>query len=106
MKERQLYDYQLDMKRRVGEAFGAHPVRDGADADGYGKDVPAGGVCARVVVAERGDGVDRRAPQGTGGTDRRDAAGRGTRGRPGTGLFPYSGSLATKGNWRRDRACW
>ena len=24
MKERQLYDYQLDMKRRVGEAFGAH----------------------------------------------------------------------------------
>ena len=24
MKERQLYDYQLDMKRRVGEAFGSH----------------------------------------------------------------------------------
>ena len=24
MKERQLYDYQLDMKRRVGEAFGLH----------------------------------------------------------------------------------
>ena len=24
MKERQLYDYQLDMKRRVGEAFGAY----------------------------------------------------------------------------------
>jgi Rad3-related DNA helicase len=24
MKERQLYDYQLDMKRRVGEVFGSH----------------------------------------------------------------------------------
>ena len=24
MKERQLYDYQLDMKRRVDETFGSH----------------------------------------------------------------------------------
>ena len=47
----------------------------------------AGGVCACVVVAERGDGVDRGTPQGTGGTDRRDAAGGGPRGRPGTGVF-------------------
>ena len=43
--------------------------------------MPAGGVCARVVVAERGDGVDRGAPKGTGGTDRWDAAGRRTFGR-------------------------
>ena len=31
--------------------------------------------------------MDRGAPQGTGGTDRRDAAGGGSRGRLGTGLF-------------------
>ena len=84
MKERQLYDYQLDMKRRVGEAFGSHRSVMVQMPTGTGKTCV---LVACVVVAERGDGVDRGAPQGTGGTDRRDAAGGGSRGRPGTGLF-------------------
>ena len=87
MKERQLYDYQLDMKRRVGEAFGSHRSVMVQMPTGTGKTCLLV-ACVREWLSQ--NGVDRRAPQGTGGTDRRDTAGWrtfGRFGRPGTGVF-------------------
>lgn len=37
MKDIKLFDYQEDMKERIEKALRLHPVRDGTNANGYGK---------------------------------------------------------------------
>ena len=108
MKERQLYDYQLDMKRRVGEAFGSHRSVMVQMPTGTGKTCLLV-ACVRAWLSQN-EGtvwivVHRRelVEQIVGTLQEENFRAIWT---IGCGCTPSSGCLGTRGDWRRGRACW
>ena len=105
MKERQLYDYQLDMKRRVDETFGSHRSVMVQMPTGTGKTCVLV-ACVRAWLSQN-EGtvwivVHRRelVEQIVGTLQEEDLVD------DRYGCIPSSGCLGTRRNWRRGRACW